>query len=135
MLIFFDLFKNEYFIFSPFFDINLDNVKKPIFSSCQTIHEINVAKILFICDFLRSIRNSSKCFTNHSTGIKTIQSPSAAFSEWQTKYPQIINAITKKNCDEMNISKKSCQFAVWFLFLDNFLKNSQLLYEVNEGND
>lgn len=135
MLIFFDLYKNEYFIFSPFFDINLDNVKKPIFSSCQTIHEINVAKILFICDFLRSIRNSSKCFTNHSTGIKTIQSPSAAFSEWQTKYPQIINAITKKNCDEMNISKKSCQFAVWFLFLDNFLKNSQLLYEVNEGND
>ena len=133
MFIVFDLFNNDYFIFSPFFDINLNNVKEPISSPCQTPHETIVAKVIFICDVLRFNRLSTLVFKKCSEEVITVQSPVDTFMEWESKFPMEISIICKKQGEEMIAWEKDYNLYVNTLFFDKFMKISPLLYQIRDG--
>ena len=130
MFIVFDLFKNDYFIFSPFFDINLNNVKEPIFSPCQTPHETIIARVIFICDVLRFNRLSTKSLKKRSEEVITVQSPVDTFIDWESNLPRKISIISKKHGEEMIALEEDYKLYVNTLFFDKFMKNSPLLFEV-----
>ncbi|GMM46437.1 hypothetical protein DAPK24_030120 [Pichia kluyveri] len=120
MFVVFDLFRNEYFVFSPFYDINLNYTKRAVYSESQSIHKSIVSRVIYIGDVFRFITGLSGYLKKYS-GNTTYKHLSVAFPEWITNSPWKISAVTKKHGAQMTALEEDYKFNVHLLFFHRFL--------------